>query len=60
VRAGNLLRRKHGELTRAKMAAAAPLRADLTRRQDAWALACPEARRRFLAGLCDAGRDTPQ
>jgi hypothetical protein len=47
-------RRKHGELTKAKMAAAAPLRAELARLRDAWALASPDARRRLLRDLCDA------
>lgn len=44
-------RRTHGELTKARMAAAAPLRADLARLRDAWALASAEARYRFLGEL---------
>jgi hypothetical protein len=48
-------RRAHGEVTKIRMAAAAPLRADLARLRDAWAIACPDARRRFLGDLCDSG-----
>jgi hypothetical protein len=41
------------------MAAAAPLRADLARLRDAWALASAEARYRFLGELLDSIRATP-
>ena len=44
-------RRAHGELTKQKMAAASPWAADLRRLKDAWGLACPNARTRFLAEL---------
>ena len=53
-------RRAHGELTKARMAAAAPLRMELARLRDAWALASPDARRRFLADLCDSGGDNSE
>ena len=46
-------RRAHGELTRARMAGAAKttIKPEMARLRDAWSLASPEARRRFLASL---------
>jgi len=44
-------RRAHGELTKARMAATAVLRADLARLLDAWTIASVHARRRFLAEI---------
>jgi hypothetical protein len=46
------VRRAHGDLTRAKMAAAGPfIAADLAQLRSAWAKSHPEARRRFLGQL---------
>lgn len=44
-------RKAHGALTRERLAAAAPLKPELNRLRDAWQLASPEARRRFLSEL---------